>query len=1005
MPDSRTTPILLVGMFLCSIVVPMGLANSASAAETESIPTAFLESWKLETNNVAICNAASQYDLASDVANNCQRNEKYLLAEDPSQSHDFDDSGNHYYAVTGSSGGIGSSSHGGSSSLHIYKFDINGTFVWREDITTSGSHCSSSSSSQCGVLGLHVVQEDEYYLVMSLYNPSTVTFNSQLSLSLSGWNVVTAYYSGSGWDWAEAESSNSYTSVKDNRLDGDDNLYLTIYDTYSSNYREYSLVAYDANGGKWNRLLEVDRTAEEWILFDTEQSEIHFLINTYNNIRYDSQTSSCPTGSYANHCYVWLTINSNGVKTAATAIKSASMIPLNIEVVGSSLFVHGGSWDEETNLGDGSFNLSGTSQSCTQAADFCTFVSKVDRSASWTGTKVASTADNDDIAALSNIDFNDDGSSVLMSYFISGGASYFDGWYMNQFAARSYEFNFLSLDASFTMRWSTSFASDDLDGIAMYNSKQNMLYFSIESDDPIVVNSSTPLSSSTFALLAWLSLDNGTVVDIEENIFARPIAELSNGGLITRQAGPSNSERIQYYVPDLDNDNIGDDDNCPEVFNPSQDDYNQDGWGDACDTDDDSDGVLDAADSCALGALGWVSSSITDHDADGCKDSLEEDLDDDNDGFSDQKDECPTGVLGAGNDHDADGCKNSEDDDDDDDGINDGSDECDRGEVDWLSGQVTDHDSDGCKDSSEDSDDDNDGVTDIADSCQFGESNWPSNANTDFDGDGCKDGYEDEDDDGDGVLNFEDDCEDSIGTVTADGCPIGESNNDGASNGNNDDNGGTQIYYVCPQGDLVVTDLSECPNSNNSDSNNTVAEPQIYYVCPGGTSVVIDLTLCPITSSSPGGQNITYVLDSNSNLSDEFKLCKEGTAIVMDLQDCPSNSGYQSNDEQPSGSSTSDPMLTFFAGGAFLMAIMAVLLSLFRRPAPVQHYEQSRYDSTELMFKTQPSIPADLSSNSPPISSRGSSRDGYEWIEWPENSNTHWYRTDGTSSEWAKYQE
>ena len=51
------------------------------------------------------------------------------------------------------------------------------------------------------------------------------------------------------------------------------------------------------------------------------------------------------------------------------------------------------------------------------------------------------------------------------------------------------------------------------------------------------------------------------------------------------------------------------------------------------------------------------------------------------------------------------------------------------------------------------------------------------------------------------------------------------------------------------------------------------------------------------------------------------------------------------------------------------------------------------------MFKSQPKIPSDLTPTSPPISSRGSSRDGYEWIEWPVNSNTHWYQTDGTSSD------
>ena len=43
----------------------------------------------------------------------------------------------------------------------------------------------------------------------------------------------------------------------------------------------------------------------------------------------------------------------------------------------------------------------------------------------------------------------------------------------------------------------------------------------------------------------------------------------------------------------------------------------------------------------------------------------------------------------------------------------------------------------------------------------------------------------------------------------------------------------------------------------------------------------------------------------------------------MDAKDCPSNS-TESTDSQQSDSSTTDPMLMFFAGGAFLMAIMAV---------------------------------------------------------------------------------
>lgn len=39
-------------------------------------------------------------------------------------------------------------------------------------------------------------------------------------------------------------------------------------------------------------------------------------------------------------------------------------------------------------------------------------------------------------------------------------------------------------------------------------------------------------------------------------------------------------------------------DNCPQVFNPSQSDIDNDGTGDVCDTDSDGDGVLDTADNC-----------------------------------------------------------------------------------------------------------------------------------------------------------------------------------------------------------------------------------------------------------------------------------------------------------------------------------------------------------------------------------------------------------------------
>jgi hypothetical protein len=75
-------------------------------------------------------------------------------------------------------------------------------------------------------------------------------------------------------------------------------------------------------------------------------------------------------------------------------------------------------------------------------------------------------------------------------------------------------------------------------------------------------------------------------------------------------------------------------DNCPAVSNPAQTDTDGDNAGDACDTDDDNDGVIDGQDAFPLDANEWV-----DTDGDGTGNNA--DLDDDNDGVSDAQDVFP----------------------------------------------------------------------------------------------------------------------------------------------------------------------------------------------------------------------------------------------------------------------------------------------------------------------------------------------------------------------------
>ena len=101
--------------------------------------------------------------------------------------------------------------------------------------------------------------------------------------------------------------------------------------------------------------------------------------------------------------------------------------------------------------------------------------------------------------------------------------------------------------------------------------------------------------------------------------------------------------------PDHDGYTIVEGDNCPDDFNSSQVNSDEDEAGDECDDDDDNDAVDDASDNCRT----TVNGDQQDGDLDGQGDTC--DSDDDGDGPVDSKDNCPVSPNPEQEDSDKDG--------------------------------------------------------------------------------------------------------------------------------------------------------------------------------------------------------------------------------------------------------------------------------------------------------------------------------------------------------------
>lgn len=380
---------------------------------------------------------------------------------------------------------------------------------------------------------------------------------------------------------------------------------------------------------------------------------------------------------------------------------------------------------------------------------------------------------------------------------------------------------------------------------------------------------------------ADIAVDNNGVVTIVGTFGGSIDLSSTNSGsqTATSTISPFIWSMSGILAADADGDGVADEsDNCPNDANSLQENHDGDSEGDACDYDDDNDGILDnSGDDCPRGEIDWVSTSdtldknsSTDWDLDGCRD-MNEDLDDDNDNISDTLDLCPMSDW----DHQV------------------------LLRPVWVSEPSSDLDGDGCRDADEDDDDDGDGVDDSEDACSLEAGNSSKGGYL-----GCPD------DDADGWANLIDDCPNITGSSqngTLDGCIDGDGDgwadsedalpfdstqwidSDGDGFGDNSEGFNSDD---CPN--VAGTSISDRWGCPDMDSDGYSDPDSFWLIEDGADAVANDSTQWTDYDEDGYGDNFgneTWQVTRNENWPGEY-------IFLANMQDaCPLESGTSWQDD------------------------------------------------------------------------------------------------------------